>query len=158
MKTKTTRPTAPMKPRRGVVLPDDACPYCGAMTRPSRAPIRFPINGEMLSVPHVPHLECPKCHESMLDLAQTRLLTEGAVALYRRRHQLLSGEEIREIRERFSVSQALLGRLLGLGPNTLSRWESGRHAQTAAMDRLLRLLRDFPGAFEFLRANYAHAS
>ena len=40
MKTKTTRPTAPMKPRRGVVLPDDACPYCGAMTRPSRAPIR----------------------------------------------------------------------------------------------------------------------
>jgi len=39
--------------------------------------------------------------------------------------------------------------------NTVSRWESGRNVQTAAMDMLLRLIRDLPGHIEYLRARAA---
>jgi DNA-binding transcriptional regulator YiaG len=42
-------------------------------------------------------------------------------------------------------------RLLRLGGNTVSRWEAGRNVQSAAMDVLLRLIRDLPGSVEYLR-------
>ncbi len=42
-----------------------------------------------------------------------------------------------------------------LGANTVSRWESGRNVQTAAMDMLLRLIRDLPGSIDYLRDHAA---
>jgi transcriptional regulator with XRE-family HTH domain len=48
-----------------------------------------------------------------------------------------------------------LARLLRLGANTVSRWESGRNVQTAAMDILLRLIRDLPGSIDYLREHAA---
>ena len=74
-----------------------------------------------------------------------------AIAIYRRRHGLLSADEIRAIRERFYLTQADLALLLRLGANTVSRWESGRNVQSAAMDMLLRLIRDVPGSIPYLR-------
>jgi DNA-binding transcriptional regulator YiaG len=68
---------------------------------------------------------------------------------------LLSAEEIRALRERFDLTQADLARLLRLGANTVSRWESGRNVQTGAMDILLRLIRDLPGSLEYLRNHAA---
>jgi len=48
-----------------------------------------------------------------------------------------------------------LAHLLRLGANTVSRWESGRNVQTAAMDILLRMIRDLPGSIEYLREHAA---
>ncbi len=73
----------------------------------------------------------------------------------RRKHGLLSADELRAIRERFGLTQAELARLLRLGANTVSRWESGRNVQTAAMDMLLRLIRDLPGSIDYLRDHHA---
>jgi len=64
---------------------------------------------------------------------------------------LLSADEIRTIRDQFNLTQTDLARLLRLGANTVSRWESGRNVQTAAMDILLRMIRDLPGSIEYLR-------
>ena len=75
--------------------------------------------------------------------------------MYRRTHGLLSADEIRAIRARFKLNQANLARLLRLGANTVSRWESGRNVQTAAMDLLLRLIRDLPGSIDYLRNHAA---
>jgi DNA-binding transcriptional regulator YiaG len=58
-------------------------------------------------------------------------------------------------RERLGFKQGDLARLLRLGANTVSRWESGRNVQTAAMDLLLRLLRDLPGSIDYLREHAA---
>lgn len=80
---------------------------------------------------------------------------EDAVAIYRRKHGLLSADEIRSLRERFGLTQAELARLLRLGANTVSRWEAGRNAQTSAMDMLLRLIRDLPGSIEYRRDHAA---
>jgi putative zinc finger/helix-turn-helix YgiT family protein len=78
-----------------------------------------------------------------------------AISLYRKKHGLLSADEIRSIREHFGLRQGELARLLHLGANTISRWESGRNVQTAAMDVLLRLIRELPGSLEYLRSHAA---
>ena len=84
-----------------------------------------------------------------------RCSTSDAIAIDRRKHGLLSADEIRAIRERFNLTQADLAHLLRLGANTVSRWESGRNVQTAAMDILLRMIRDLPGSIEYLRDHAA---
>jgi putative zinc finger/helix-turn-helix YgiT family protein len=87
----------------------------------------------------------------VLRYQDSKRLGQDAIAIYRKKHGLLSADEIRAIRERFELTQADLARLLRLGGNTVSRWESGRNVQTAAMDLLLRLIRDLPGSIDYLR-------
>jgi putative zinc finger/helix-turn-helix YgiT family protein len=140
---------------RGRVLADDACPRCGMTMKEARGRLKLPVNGEEIAVPSASHLKCPKCDEIVLRLQDAKRLHEDASELYRRKHGLLSANEIRAIRERFNLNQADLARLLRLGANTVSRWESGRNVQTAAMDVLLRLIRDLPGSIDYLRDHAA---
>jgi len=132
-------------------LPADACPDCSAMMRERRGLLHLPVNGEDVAAPDVPHLRCPRCHEVVLRMDQARDLRQRAFETYRRKYRLLAADEIRAIRERHGLTQAQLARLLRLGANTLSRWEAGRIVQTAAMDVLLRLVRDVPGSLDYLR-------
>lgn len=136
-------------------LPSDACPACGTMMREKRGKLRFPVNGEDIAVPEALHLVCPKCHEVVLRFDDARKLRQRALGIYREKYGLLSADDIRSIRERFGLTQATLAKMLRLGSNTISRWESGRNVQTAAMDVLLRLLRDLPGSLEYLRSHAA---
>lgn len=140
---------------RGTVQPDDACPACGTMMRDNEGKLTFPVNGEEVPVPDAAHLQCPKCGEIVLRLDEARRLRERALQIYREKYSLLSEAEIRAIRERFGLTQAALARLVRLGSNTISRWESGRNVQTAAMDVLLRLIRDLPGSLDYLRRHAA---
>ena len=141
--------------RRARVLPDGACPVCGTEMVERRGTLRLPINGEEIAVPSAVHLRCPKCDEVVLRFQDSKRLGEDAIAIYRRKHGLLSADEIRTIRDQFNLTQTDLARLLRLGANTVSRWESGRNVQTAAMDILLRMIRDLPGSIEYLREHAA---
>jgi len=141
--------------RRPRVLPNDACHECGTMMRERRATLKLPVNGEVVSVPAVPHLACPKCHEVVLRFDDAGRLHQGALAIYRRKYGLLFADEIRAIRERLGLTQGDLARLLKLGKNTLSRWEAGRNVQSASMDLLLRVIRDVPGSLDYLKKRAA---
>jgi len=136
-------------------MPDDACPVCGTQMVEKKGKLRLPVNGEDITVLAAAHLSCPKCHEVVLRSQDARRLSEDAIAIYRRKHGLLSADQIRSIRARYTLTQAEFGRLLRLGANTLSRWESGRNVQTEAMDTLLRLIRDVPGSIDYLRSHAA---
>jgi putative zinc finger/helix-turn-helix YgiT family protein len=153
MKKTTRSRKAPV--RRGRALPNDACPTCGTMMVDKRGTLRLPVNGEEIAVPSAAHLSCPGCAEVVLRFQDSKRLGEDAIAIYRKKHGLLSADEIRALRERFDLTQAALARLLRLGANTVSRWESGRNVQTAAMDMLLRLIRDLPGSIDYLRDHAA---
>ncbi len=144
----------PSRPKT-VVLSDDACPSCGTMMKEARGVLRAPVNGEDVAVPGVPHFKCPKCGEQVLTYKHARRFEEDAIELYRKKYGLLSGDEIRAIREHRNLTQVELARLLRLGPNTISRWESARNVQTAALDVLLRLIRDLPGSLDYLRKHAA---
>ena len=152
MKTNGARSGKKLAPKKGIVLPDDACPTCGTMMRERRALLRTSVNGEDVSVPDVSHLRCPKCGEVVL---QVRHLNQSALDRYRRKYGLLASGEIRSLRQRLGLTQVEFGRLVRLGSNTISRWESGRNVQTAAMDVLLRLVRDLPGSLDYLRDHAA---
>jgi len=149
MRTKT-RPK-----RRAVVLPDDACPTCGTMMRRTQEAVTSSVNGEEIRVPNISHLRCPKCGEGLFSLEEAEALRLGAFEIYRKKYGLLSADEIRAVREHHGLTQAELAQLLRLGGNTLSRWEAGRNVQSAAMDVLLRLIRDLPGSLEYLRDHAA---
>ena len=125
------------------------------MMKESRGRLKLPVNGEEIAVPSASHLKCPKCGEVVLGLKDAKRLHEDAGDIYRRKHGLLSADEIRTLRSRFDLTQSQLARLLRLGANTVSRWESGRNVQTAAMDMLLRLIRDLPGSIKYLRDHAA---
>jgi putative zinc finger/helix-turn-helix YgiT family protein len=120
-----------------------------------RGTLRLPVNGEEIAVPGAAHLACRKCGEIVLRYQDSKRLGEDASAIYRKKHDLLSADEIRAIRQHFDLTQAELARLLRLGANTVSRWESGRNVQTGAMDILLRIIRDLPGSIEYLRDHAA---
>jgi putative zinc finger/helix-turn-helix YgiT family protein len=119
------------------------------------AQLRLPLNGENVSVPSALHLGCPKCGEIVLRFEDARRLQQDAIAIYRKKHGLLSASQIRAIRERFGLTQGEFGRLLHLGANTISPWESGRNVQTEAMEMLRRLIRDLPGSLDYLRRHAA---
>jgi putative zinc finger/helix-turn-helix YgiT family protein len=147
-KTRRSQKTAAPRAR---ALPEGACPACGTTMVEKRGTLRLPVNGEEIAVPSAAHLSCPRCGEVVLRFSDSKRLGEDAIGIYRKKHGLLSADEIRAIRERFALTQADLARLLRLGANTVSRWESGRNVQTGAMDMLLRLIRDLPGSIEYLR-------
>jgi putative zinc finger/helix-turn-helix YgiT family protein len=84
-----------------------------------------------------------------------RRLREAALDLYREKYGLLSADEIRGLRERLRLTQSALARLLRMGVNTISRWEAGRNIQTAAMNVLLRLVRDVPDSLAYLKKHAA---
>jgi len=132
-------------------FPEGSCPSCGTLMRLAKGILKFPVNGEDLSVADSSHLKCPKCKEVVLRLDEARKLRERANDAYRKKYGLLSSNEIRSLRERIGLTQAELAQLLGLGQNTLSRWEAGRNVQSVAMDYLLRLVRDLPGTLDYLR-------
>ncbi len=79
-----------------------------------RGTLRLPVNGEEISVPSSVHLSCPKCGEIVLRFLEAKRLHEDAIAIYRKKHGLLSADQIRAIRERFNLKQADLARLLRL--------------------------------------------
>jgi putative zinc finger/helix-turn-helix YgiT family protein len=151
--TMTTRKKvkADRESRRVRAEQTEACPICGTMMRHIRGTLSVSVNGESMSVPNLPHLQCPKCRERVFSLTVARQLERRGVERYRAKHELLSTEDIRAIRHQLGLTQVVLANLLRLGTNTISRWESGRTAQTGAMDVLLRLIRDVPGSLEYLQ-------
>jgi len=149
MATRTTRSNKADRQHRRV-LPESACPSCGTEMKEAIGPLDFPVNGEEVSVPTATHLRCPHCQEIVLRADEARKLRERAHEIYQKEHTLLTADEIRTLRERLGLTQARLARLLKLGANTISRWEAGRTIQTAAMDMLLRLIRDVPGVWVYL--------
>jgi putative zinc finger/helix-turn-helix YgiT family protein len=122
--------------------------------REAHGKLTYQINGETLAVATT-HLKCPRCGEVILRMRDWKRQHEDALEIYRKRHGLLSADEMRAIRKRLGLNQAELARLLRLGANTISRWESGRNVQTGAMDILLRLIRDLPGSVAYLRKRAA---
>ena len=154
-KRTAARPKPARARRNAELLADDACPVCGTSMVERRGTLRFPVNGDEIPVPSAVHLRCPKCHEVVLRAQDARRLSQDAIMIYRRKHGLLSADQIRAIREQFRLTQAEFARLLRLGGNTLSRWEAGRNVQTESMDTLLRLIRDVPGTIDYLRTHAA---
>src|ERR1700730_15900367 len=105
MKKKTCSRRVSVAHRLPVLL-DYACPGCGTGMIEKRGALRLRIDGEEISYPASLHLSCPKCGEIFFRFQDAKRLHEDAIAIYRKKHGLLSADQIREIRARFNLTQA----------------------------------------------------
>ncbi len=100
----------------------------------------FNVKGEKMPVTSSV-LVCGKCKNEIFDedLDEKNLLS--AYNEYRNRHRLLLPSQIREIREKYGLSQRALSRFLGWGEITINRYESGE-IQDSVHNEVLDLIGD----------------
>jgi len=116
------------------------CPTCETFveTRDETAEQTIPVRGEPVAVAaSIRH--CAVCNEALVSEDCDAEMLERAYGQYRTRHGLLAPREIREIRDKYGLSQRSMARLLGWGDITVHRYENGA-LQDAAHDSLLRLI------------------
>lgn len=106
--------------------------------------------GAKLEVPGMEYSVCTACGADPVLPSQAKR-NQLRVAEARREHMgLLSGEQIRAVRDKLALSQARAAELFGGGANAFSKYERGETLQSVAMDRLLRLVAANPWLLGFL--------
>ena len=93
---------------------------------------------------------CDACGSEQSNATQLRVNKRAMMAFKKRVDGLLTGAEVRALRERLGLSQAEAARIFGGGPVAFSKYESDDVAQSEAMDKLLRLADELPAAFVLL--------
>ena len=117
------------------------CPVCEQEmeARPVTS-IKVKVRGEEFEVP-VELFECMECGEKF-DVPENPQDELGkAYRLYREKHGYMQPEELKELRDKYWLTQAELAGLLGWSIATLNRYENGA-LQDSAHDRILKSLRD----------------
>ena len=61
----------------------------------------------------------------------------------------LSTHQIKEIRERLNLSQAVFAKLLNVSPSSIRQWEQGKRKPTGATQVLLELLQKSPHLLDY---------
>jgi len=93
---------------------------------------------------------CDGCGSEQADATQIRNNKRLMVAFKKQVDGLLMGSEVRALREKLGLSQAMAAQLFGGGPVAFSKYESDDVTQSEAMDKLLCLSDELPAAFELL--------
>jgi ribosome-binding protein aMBF1 (putative translation factor) len=116
------------------------CAECG------KAEVRrttIPYNAEVkhdgtLYAFHIPALQVDKC-DACGEVLFTNV-TDDQISYALREHLcLLTPKYIRDALMALGMRQKELGNRIGVAPETISRWISGTHIQSRAMDNLMRL-------------------
>src|SRR5690348_7097404 len=97
-------------------------------------------HGEKFTVT-TPGLACDHCGYQTIANSQSGDFTRAVSDAYRAEHGLLTGDEIRNLRNRLGMNQVQFADYLGVGSSSVKRWESGQ-IQEKAMDELVRLKTD----------------
>jgi HTH-type transcriptional regulator/antitoxin MqsA len=119
------------------------CHICGAGAYPVQEERERSIGGRRVRILDVLY-RCPSCGEEFYTAAQARASDRRATDALHEQHGALHPKEIRAPRERLGLTQADFEHLLGVGANTVSRWENGHVWPNAATNALLRLLEADP--------------
>jgi len=97
-------------------------------------------------------LICNKCNQDIFNEELDEKNLELVYAEYRKKHNLLLPTEIRETREKYSLSQRSLGRLLEWGEISVNRYENGA-IQDAAHNDILKFISNPENMLEIYEKN-----
>jgi HTH-type transcriptional regulator/antitoxin MqsA len=95
---------------------------------------------------------CNACQREFIESQQIQKNDATILSAKKFADALLSSEEIQAIRKNLGITQEIASKVFGGEENAFSKYESGKVAQSAAMDRLLRLAKEFPSVFHWLMA------
>lgn len=133
----------------------DICPVCE-----EEREIKLGYKKETLTIRNEPiEIEsmveyCPTCGEFFADTEIEEENIQKVYREYRKVHGLLQPEEIKEIREKYGISQRALSRILGWGEISFHRYEAGA-LQDEAHNNQLFCLKD-PYYFRLLFEKNKH--
>lgn len=84
---------------------------------------------------------CPCCGESLVNDEIENANLNAAYNTYRKEENLLTADEIREIRQKYGITQVGFSKILGFGEKTIARYENGA-LQDVAPNNLILLMKD----------------
>lgn len=125
----------------------DICPICGE-GHLSRETEQITVEHQGISG-QIPSLYsvCDHCGSEQAGAAELRGNKRAMIAFRKRVDGLLTGAEVRALRERLGLTQTQAAKVFGGGPVAFSKYESDDVAQSDAMDKLLRLADAMPEVF-----------
>lgn len=127
------------------------CPYCNRETDTEIREETYMVKDENITIDATVCV-CTECHRDIFvpEIESDNL--RKAYDVYRRKRGLLLPSEIKEIRERYKLSQTAFAKLLGMGEKTITRYENGR-IQDEAQNNLILLMRDKNAFITLLKKN-----
>lgn len=134
-------------------MKDGFCPNCEEYTEKTFGVEKevYQVRGEPIEI-EAEIVICQKCGGKIFDEERDSRNLEKAYSLYRKKHNLLSPDKIRIIREKYGLSQRALSRLLGWGEITIHRYENGA-IQDNVHESTLRLIGDPQNMQKLFEAN-----
>lgn len=107
------------------------------------------LNDNPVIVPGVWVNRCDHCGETVFPAISVKYIQSWVAD----QTEPLTGHELERIRDVLGVDrQDEMSEILGLGTKTYHKWESGAKFPTRSMSYYIRVLAEFPEAFEWLRA------
>ena len=91
--------------------------------------------------------ECDACGSEITGDADSRANKRAVLAFRKSVDGLMTGADIRTLREKYGITQDQAARLFGGGPKAFSKYESDDVAHSEAMNNMLRLVRQSEDAF-----------
>jgi putative zinc finger/helix-turn-helix YgiT family protein len=121
---------------------DKRCPICGKGDLTSRRETRRYGRGIDVTLMNVTVRHCPACGEEFVVIPAMATLHRAIAHSLAKAPARLAPGEVRFLRTYLGYSSADFARLIGVSPETVSRWESDRVPQrmSTAVERFLRLL------------------
>jgi HTH-type transcriptional regulator/antitoxin MqsA len=101
------------------------------------------IDGASVEVPYRSH-SCNECGTVQGAEGDLRFNARAMRKATKEQRKLLTGDEMRERRQRLCLTQEQAAQLFGGGPVAFSKYENDEVAQSEAMDRLVRLAAQYP--------------
>lgn len=134
------------------------CPKTGALMHRGVHPMTLTYKGESITF-DMPGWYCNDCEEGIHTGKDMKVSDRMLNRLKAKSDGLLWPEEIRRIRKKVRLSQETAGLLIGGGPRTFQKYESGDLLPSRAVSSALVLLDHDPGALAVLeRRHEAHTA
>lgn len=121
------------------------CTLCQAASASAVTRIReIDYMGHHLRIENDQITHCDSCGEEYYTAEQAKSADRRLVDARRQAERLMSGDEIRSLRQSFALSQQQFESILGIGAKTVVRWENSTAVQSKAVDNVLNMLRYDP--------------
>ena len=129
------------------------CPNCGDFTRARliTKDEEYEVKGDKFSI-KAEVFSCTRCNEEIFDEERDSLNLNKVYDLYRKKYNLLTTDEIKNLREKYGLSQRAISRLLGWGEVTYSRYENGA-IQDIAHNEVMELIDSPENMLEIYKKN-----
>lgn len=120
----------------------EVCPICGEghlFERTTKNAVTY--KGQTAEL-DIHYSDCDICGVEQADAEQLKKNKRQMIAFRKKVDGLLSGADVAKLRNQLGITQIEASQIFGGGPTAFSKYESDDVAQSAAMDKLLRLAHD----------------